>query len=146
MGNSVTFSSDIHGKSTHMNANHRRVPALLAHILKTLVIVMAGFIAYQSLAPTNAAGSLNHMDKFLHAAVYCVLAFLMAGGWWRSTLLIIFLVTAAFGAVLEMGQGLMGLGRTASLGDQFANMGGAALGCGVWIVIVILYRNKRVDT
>jgi len=146
VGNSVTFSSGITATTAHMSSINRHISAPLAHIFKLLVVVMAGFIAYQSLAPTNAPGSFNHMDKFVHAAVYCALAFFIAGGWRHSTLLFVFLVTAGFGAALEAGQGVMNLGRTASLADQIANMVGAGLACGVWVIIFKLYHRKRSAT
>ena len=129
--------------ATPMSSVNRAIPASLAHIFKFIAVILAGFVANESLAPIMAIGSVSHMDKFLHAAVYFGLTFFVAGGWRHSTLLFVFLVMAAFGAALEVGQGLMNLGRSASFWDQFANMFGAALACCVWIMIVKLYRKAK---
>lgn len=126
-----------------MSSVDRTMPAALAHIFKLIAVILAGLVAYESLAPTMAMGSVGYADKFLHATVYFVLTFFVAGGWRHSALLFVFFVMAAFGAALEIGQGLMGLGRSASFADQLANMFGAALACSVWVMIVKLYRRKK---
>lgn len=127
-----------------MSSVKRTIPAALSLFFKVIAVIMAAFVAYQSLAPTMAVGSVSHMDKFLHAAVYFGLAFFVAGGWRHSTLLFVFLVVSVFGAALEAGQGLMDFGRSASIGDQLANMFGAALACCVWVMIVKLYRKAKI--
>ncbi len=77
-------------------------------------------------------------DKLLHYVTYGGLTGLIGLAFPRLSLLYIFWIGSGLGAVLEIGQGLMGQGRTPSWADQAANMAGvitAILVWGLWVLI-----------
>lgn len=86
------------------------------------------FIVWVSLRPAGTGGSIPHLDKILHLFVYAILAFGIALAWPNLSKIKVFLICFVFGGVMEMSQGLIGVGRTASLLDGLANSLGAALG------------------
>lgn len=82
-------------------------------------------------------------DKILHFIAYGGLTALAAAAWPRLGLFWLLLCASAVGALLELAQGCLGIGRTASFGDQLANMGGAALALLIWICLATLYNKLR---
>jgi len=123
-----------------MTSYPRPVPAVLSHIMKCVVVAMAGVLAFESLMPAAEAVSLNNIDKVVHAVAYFGLAYCIAAGWRKSSLWFVFFVSAAFGAAMEAGQGLMDMGRSASPWDQLANTVGAAFACLAWVMLIKIYR------
>lgn len=89
----------------------------------------AALLIFFSLEST-AGPTVSMSDKWLHFLAYGGLAGLMAMSWPRMPLKYVFLTGAVLGAGLEIGQGMMGRGRTASIADQIANM------CGLLIFIL----------
>lgn len=86
------------------------------------------FIVWVSLRPAGTGGAIPHLDKVLHLAVYAILAAGITIGWPKLSKLRVFWGCVIFGAAMEIGQGLIGSGRTASVWDAVANSLGAALG------------------
>ena len=82
-------------------------------------------------------------DKILHFIAYGGLTALAAAAWPRLALLWLLLGVSAVGALLELMQGLLSIGRTASFGDQLANMSGAALALLIWVCLAALYSKLR---
>ena len=99
-------------------------------------------LAYFSLMPT-VPSSAEISDKILHFIAYGGLTALTAAAWPRLGLFRLLLFVSAIGALLELAQGLLGIGRTASFGDQLANMGGAALALLIWICLATFYNKLR---
>ncbi len=98
-------------------------------------------VAYMSLRPSLSVGGVQNMDKVLHFGAYGFLACLARLGWLRAWGGWIFLGLALFGIALEIGQHTMGLGRTGSIADTLANLGGAA--CALIIFHFIWTRHQR---
>jgi VanZ family protein len=84
-------------------------------------------------------------DKFQHATAYGLLTFLAGRAFrfapgrqpWNYALL----VAICFGALMEILQGLMGLGRTAEFGDFLANSCGAGV---VWLLARWLRHDRKI--
>jgi hypothetical protein len=70
-------------------------------------------------------------DKLMHFGAYTVLSFWFAGLNDRRRYLVIGIGLIALGGVLEIGQGIMGLGRTPEWLDFLANSLGVCAGLGV---------------
>ena len=102
-------------------------PPILRFVFKSLTICFAGLLIWQSLEPSNAAGSILHIDKLLHLIVYGALAGLMRLGWWKYGSWLVLASCSALGFGLEILQGLFAIGRTASIFDGFANVAGILL-------------------
>ena len=96
------------------------------------------FIIWQSLAPAGTGGGIPHLDKVLHALVYGVLAAGICLAWPKLSKAVILVGCIALGGVLEIAQGTMPLGRTASVWDGLANAAGAVLA----IVLIIILTRK----
>lgn len=128
--------------TSHEPSNyHRPVPAVLSHAAKLVFCVYAVFIAYESLVPSGAVQSIPHLDKVAHAGAYFVFAFLLSVASPRLSLKAVFALAFGFGAIMEIGQGIIGTGRTASLGDLLANGLGAILAVGT--CFIVLKRLRR---
>jgi VanZ family protein len=90
-------------------------------------------------------------DKVLHFLGYCALAMWFAGVARRSRYVVVGLMLITLGGALELGQGMMGVGRQADWWDFLANSLGiatglsvAALGLGNWMVwIERLFRLQK---
>jgi VanZ family protein len=90
-------------------------------------------------------------DKVLHFLGYCALAMWFAGVARRSRYVVVGLMLITLGGALELGQGMMGVGRQADWWDFLANslgiatgLGVAALGLGNWMVwIERLFRLQK---
>jgi len=111
------------------------LPSLLLMPVRMGVGAYGLFIVWVSLRPAGTAGAVPHLDKALHLLVYAILAVGISLGWPRLSKFRIFLGCVLFGASMEMGQALIGSGRTASLWDGVANSLGAALG--IYLVILM---------
>ena len=108
-----------------MTSKLKQLVLRVAPAFKLLSLAAMGVIAWQSLQPSTGIVTLNHGDKLLHFLAYGLLATLLRLGWprsWGGTLL---LVSVGFGIIVEILQGTMSLGRTASIADAIANTVGA---------------------
>ncbi len=92
-------------------------------------------VAWQSLQPATAEQGILHLDKLLHLLAYAVLMVLaLLGRLPLKAVWLAFIITT-LGVGLEVLQGTMNLGRTASLADAVANTAGVALVYGAWRLI-----------
>jgi len=99
-----------------MSASEFSLPASLRYSLQFCVGAYTLFIVWASLRP---AGTV---------LVYAALAFGVSLAWPRLPKIRVFWLCALFGAALEVAQGLLTAGRTASGWDAVANSFGTALG------------------
>jgi len=135
LGSDISCSSfSPSGKS--MSAYEHSFPVSLRLPLRVGVGLYGLFIVWQSLTPAGTGGAIPHMDKMLHAIVYGLLAAGICLAWPKLSKRIVVFACIAFGGVLELVQGLMPLGRTASLWDGLANGAGAVLAIVILSVIV----------
>ena len=114
------------------------MPTTMSHLFKALAVLAALAIAYASLQPTGGTQSIPHADKVLHLIAYGGLAGLIGLGWWRLPLVWAVAVAAAFGAGVEIAQGVFTAGRTPSVADALANTLGAGLAA--WVLSHIRRR------
>ena len=108
------------------------------------LIAALALITWTSLAPAPDILSVSHVDKVLHLLAYGSVAGLavIAKPFERPTVAVMFavLLASAWGGGVEVLQGAMPLGRTASLGDAIANVAGACIGA---ITGAVLMRAPR---
>jgi len=71
------------------------------------------------------------MDKVTHIIAYAVLTSGMVFAWPKRSLLVIFAFAFSFGVIIEIAQGTLAIGRTASFADAIAN------GLGIMAILLI---------
>lgn len=86
------------------------------------------FVVWASLRPAGTGGAIPHLDKVLHLVVYALLGVGLALAWPKLSKFRLFWGCVFFGVAMELAQGMMGSGRTASFWDGVANSLGAAIG------------------
>jgi len=111
-----------------MSSNVFSIPTSLSLPFRLGVGAYGLFIVWASLRPTGASNAIPHTDKVLHLLVYALLGGAITLAWPKLSKWRIFWGCVVLGAALELGQGLMETGRTASIWDALANSIGAALG------------------
>ena len=111
----------------------------IVHLCRIALIVCLGLVTWQSLLPANGLQGVPHMDKVVHFLIYGLLCLLAIGSRLSSRYMWAFLGVIAFGLLIEILQGTMGWGRTASIWDMLANTLGAAIMFG----LCVAYRKRR---
>lgn len=101
------------------------------------LLAYVSLLVYFSLVPT-VPGTAGVSDKLLHFTAYGGLTALTAAAYPRMGLLKLFLAVSAIGIILEIGQGILSIGRMASFADQIANMTGALIALIIWGVMAWL--------
>lgn len=91
-------------------------------------LAMALTIAIVCLVPNSKLPDLNVSDKFEHALAFGMLAFWFGSIVVRRDFFWIGLILLGFGALIELAQGWMGLGRSSDFLDLRADAIGIALG------------------
>jgi len=133
-----TSCSSFSPSDTLMSAYEHSLSVMLRRPLRLAVYLYAGLVIWQSLLPAGTGGAIPHMDKLLHVIVYAVLAGGIYLAWPKLSKGIVLLICIAFGGMVEIIQGAMPLGRTASLWDGLANALGAVLA--VMVLSIILRK------
>lgn len=111
-------------------------------LCKAALVLAIFLLIYFSLVPSDSI-EVSASDKILHFIAYAIIASVAAAAFPRAGLLSVFLGASALGATLEVAQALFGTGRSASLADQLANMGGAALVILGWVILAMLMNARR---
>jgi len=111
----------------------------IVHLCRIALIVCLGLVTWQSLLPANGLQGVPHSDKVIHFLIYGLLCLLAIGSRFTPHYLWAFLSVIAFGLLIEILQGAMGWGRTASIWDMLANTLGAAIMLG----LCVAYRKRR---
>lgn len=93
-----------------------------------LGLVIAAAVAVVCLMPGNNLPGLGMSDKTKHAIAFAMLAFWFGSILVRRDLLWLVLALVAFGALIEVAQGLMRWGRSAEFADLLADIGGTLVG------------------
>ena len=91
-----------------------------------VLLVLA--VTYSCLVPARDLPSVSLNDKFEHGIAYVVMMLWFGGLFPRRQYWILVLALLAFGAAIEVAQGVMHLGRTADVMDWLADAGGVAVG------------------
>ena len=107
---------------------HNKVINLMPRLAFATAIVCAAAIAFLSLLPGDELPSQNLNDKLNHFIAYGVLTGLGVVGRGSRSLLLVTVLAIGYGVLLEVLQGLMPYGRSASTLDALANTGGVFIG------------------
>lgn len=91
-------------------------------------IMLAGLIAYLSLAPSNSTPHFQWSDKIQHFIAYTALTVPLALYLGRGRFIWAILVAGFYGVLLEFGQGWLTDNRVPSALDAIANLAGACAG------------------
>lgn len=94
-------------------------------------LLMAGVIAYLSLMPGSALPEPSLNDKANHFIAYAALMTAATLGRHHLSLIAVGLIVMGLGLLLELAQGLMPYGRSASGLDALANTLGVV--AGIWL-------------
>ena len=100
---------------------------------KTLFAIVTIVVIHESLIPSYGPTVHDSLDKLVHFAAYFILVCLAALAFPKARLWRVVGALILLGAALEGAQGLMNLGRTASVGDLIANGLGACFPAVSWI-------------
>ena len=95
--------------------------------MRVLFLLLLVIIIWKSIEPPQGRQSIPNMDKVLHFGAYAVLCFVAIQAKLIKSDVVILSVVIAIGILMEIMQGLMGFGRTASVADLVANTSGALL-------------------
>jgi VanZ family protein len=110
--------------------------------MRALFAALAIFILWKSLEPFYGQPGSHYIDKVQHFLAYFILsglALLSRMPLRRVSLLLAILV---FSAAIEILQGAMNMGRTASFADFLANLSGVLVAWGVWRVGQLLWHKN----
>ena len=99
-------------------------------------------MTFEALIPSIPSDAPLYFDKILHFGAFSVLTGLTLFAIPLRKLAFIFAWLTVYGGMIELGQGFMNLGRTASLLDFMANIAGICFVLGLWAVWV-RYRQRR---
>ncbi|HEX6860853.1 MAG TPA: hypothetical protein VF138_11725 [Caulobacteraceae bacterium] len=99
--------------------------------------VAASVVAWLSLIPRTELPKTGVSDKWEHLVVYALLT--LVGAWTYRSRAGLGAVLVGYGVVLEILQGVMGLGRQADVVDALANSLGVVIG----LSLVLLARKLR---
>ena len=91
-------------------------------------VAIAVVVAVLSLMPGRHVPEVNVSDKFKHFAAFAMLAFWFGSIMVRPDLPLVGLAVVGFGGLIEIAQGMMGLGRHADWYDMLADTLGVLLG------------------
>jgi VanZ family protein len=94
-------------------------------------LLLAGLIGLLSLAPVSQLPRVRIWDKLEHAAAYVALSLWFAALLTRRQWALLLASLLLYGALIEIAQGAMGMGRTADFRDFIANLLGALIGLGL---------------
>ena len=111
--------------------------------LRVLFFVACIVIIHESLIPAQSASIPTVSDKLVHFGAYFTLVVLAAIAFPKARLTNIVGLMILLGTVLEGAQGVMGLGRSASVGDLLANMIGASAPACLWVVLLWLTTSRH---
>ena len=98
----------------------------MIRLFQVSAVLVAGAIIFLSVKSIGVPSATLHADKINHFIAYAVLTGLIAMGWPKLRPMALVAVAFCFGVSLELVQGAMDLGRTASLLDALANLAGAS--------------------
>jgi len=103
-----------------------------------IALFLAVVIAQQSLSISNAQGGLPYMDKIVHFIAYGALGVFALPALPRLAPIAVVIALGLFGGIIEIGQGVMGLGRTPDFFDAVSNLVGAFMALVFWQIVTKL--------
>lgn len=93
--------------------------------VRAIFSILLIIIIWKSIEPITGKSAIPHMDKILHFGAYAALCFVALSAKLLKEQKVIVGVVILIGLSMEVLQGLMGMGRSASVGDFIANTLGA---------------------
>ena len=122
---------------------HNKMFEIMPRLALVAAIVCAVAIAFLSLLPGEDLPSQNLNDKLNHFIAYGVLTCLAVVGRGSRSFLWVAALAIGYGALLEVLQGIMPYGRSASSLDALANAGGVVIGVVLAFCVQGLLRQGR---
>ena len=110
------------------NANLRRV-------FLGLTVLLAVIIVVKSLTPALPSLAISNIDKLAHMSAYLALGAVTLPAFSHVKPFIVWCGLCAFGASIEIAQGLLSTGRSADIMDGVANASGAVLAVVGWMIL-----------
>ncbi len=107
-----------------------------------VVCVSFAIITFASMRTVAAHVSDFQWDKVYHALAYAVLTLGLLFAWPRRALITVFLVAFGLGVALEVFQGTIAFGRTASIWDAMANAVGSLTIIAIWMRVCPLVKHN----
>ena len=101
--------------------------------VRILFVLAFIVLTVEALIPSTPSGAPMFFDKVLHFGAFFVFTGLAMLALPRTRLFHIVTAVTAYGILIEILQGSMGMGRTASLFDILANIAGTGVIAGAWI-------------
>jgi VanZ family protein len=92
---------------------------------RVIFVFLLILIIWKSIEAPGGKASIPHMDKFLHFGAYATLCFVALNSKFAKEERIVVGAVILIGLSMEALQGMMGLGRSASIWDVVANTLGA---------------------
>ena len=133
----ISCSSFLYNAKT-MKASETFLPASFTKPLRIFIPLYCLFITWASLRPSTGDEILFHIDKFLHAGVYGLLAMTVSLAWPQFSKIKIWIGCLLYGGCIEIAQGTLTTGRILSFGDFVANSFGAFMA-----LVVITVLNQK---
>lgn len=119
-------------KSVIKSSKETNAPAALNWVCRGLFVSLAVLILWKSLEPFYGVPGSQYTDKVQHFIAYLALGSLGLLCRLRVRSLWLLMAVLIYSAAIELLQGTMGMGRTASWGDFLANLLGILAAWAVW--------------
>lgn len=121
----------------------RPVSGWAVPLMRIIFIAALLVLTYNSLRPAAAIGSIENVDKLLHAAAYFLLTVLFGLAFPKLRLFWVLCLLCLYGGVMEIAQGSMSSGRSGSVHDMLANLFGALAAIVMWWIFIRFVRNDK---
>jgi len=130
-------------KNTIHQVSENKGAAWYSWVVRALFVVLTIIILWKSLEPFYGQPGSHYIDKVQHFMAY----FILSGFALLSRLplrpLRLLLAILVFSAMIEILQGAMNMGRTASFADFVANLAGILAAWACWRVVQSFKKNMK---
>jgi VanZ family protein len=111
-----------------------------------LCAVAIALVVWKSLIPSFSQNAVPHMDKLLHFGAYLIIGGLALLSRFSRKGMLTLIIVIALGVLVEILQGTMSVGRSASIADALANSLGAVLAYAIWYSLSGRFGEPKTET